>query len=160
MLPLVIATAVLLLISLVANPSKTARALLAGARRFLKILPAMAVMLMLVSVLLYVVPEELISSFLGRQAGIAGLLPAALLGSISLIPGFIAFPLCGILLQKGVTFMVLSAFSTSLMMVGILTFPVEQSYLGPRVALVRNALALATALVVALATGFVFGELL
>jgi len=55
---------------------------------------------------------------------------ASFFGSITLMPGFIAFPLCGILLKKGVTYMVLSAFSTTLMMVGFVTFPLEKNILG------------------------------
>jgi hypothetical protein len=55
--------------------------------------------------------------------------------------------------------MVLSAFSTTLMMVGVATFPLERTYLGTRLALARNLVSLGIALVVAIATGFVFGEL-
>ena len=56
--------------------------------------------------------------------------------------------------------MVLSAFTTTLMMVGVLTYPVESAYLGAKVTVIRNALGFLTALVVAAATGLVFGELL
>jgi hypothetical protein len=75
------------------------------------------------------------------------------------MPGFIAFPLCGILLREGALYMVLSAFSTTLMMVGIATFPLERTYLGARLALARNLVSLGIALLVAIVTGFVFGEL-
>ena len=88
-----------------------------------------------------------------------GLLLATVFGSLALMPGFIAYPLCGILLKKGVAYMVLSAFATTLMMVGILTFPVERTYLGTKVAVVRNLLSLLIALFVALITGIVFGEI-
>ena len=87
-----------------------------------------------------------------------GVLIGAILGSITLMPGFIAYPLCGILLKKGVAYMVLSAFSTTLMMVGVLTYPVEKAYLGKNVTLIRNLISFAIALVVALATGLFFGE--
>jgi uncharacterized membrane protein YraQ (UPF0718 family) len=75
------------------------------------------------------------------------------------MPGFIAFPLCGVLLERGALYMVLSAFSTTLMMVGVVTFPLERTYLGTRLALVRNVASLLIAIVVAVATGLVFGEL-
>jgi hypothetical protein len=55
--------------------------------------------------------------------------------------------------------MVLSAFSTTLMMVGVVTFPMERSYLGARLALVRNVTSLLIAVVVAVVTGLVFGEI-
>ena len=115
-----------LLISLVFSRSKTIRGLKVAARRFIRILPAFLVMLILTSVVLYLVPDELISRYLGSDNKFTAMALASLLGSITIMPGFIAFPLCGILLKKGVLFMVLSAFTTTLMMVGVLTYPIEK----------------------------------
>lgn len=56
--------------------------------------------------------------------------------------------------------MVLSAFSTTLMMVGVLTYPIEKAYFGTKVTLMRNLLSLFIAVVVALMTGIFFGEIL
>jgi uncharacterized membrane protein YraQ (UPF0718 family) len=123
-----------------------------------KILPAFLVMLVLVSIVLFLVPESLISTYLGGNNRYVGVLIGAVLGSVVLMPGFIAYPLCGILLQKGVAYMVLSAFSTTLMMVGVLTYPVEKAYLGTKVTVIRNLISFAIALLVALATGLFFGE--
>ncbi len=54
------------------------------------------------------------------------------------MPGFIAFPLSGILLSKGVPYMVISAFTTTLMIVGVLSYPVEKAYFGTKVTIMRN----------------------
>jgi uncharacterized membrane protein YraQ (UPF0718 family) len=148
-----------LAISFIASREKTFRALKIAAKRFLTILPAFLTMLILVSVVLYLLPDEVIATYLGIDDRFVGTFFASLLGSITLMPGFIAFPLCGILLAKGVPYMVLSAFTTTLMMVGVLTYPVESAYLGAKVTVIRNALGLLTALVVAAATGLLFGEL-
>jgi len=88
-----------------------------------------------------------------------GVLFASLFGSITLMPGFIAFPLCGILLKKGVLYMVLSAFTTTLMMVGVLTYPIEKEYFGIKVTIMRNIISFFIALVVAVMTGILFGEI-
>ena len=56
--------------------------------------------------------------------------------------------------------MVLSAFTTTLMMVGILTYPVEIEYFGVKVTIIRNVISFFIALIVALSIGFFFGELL
>lgn len=88
-----------------------------------------------------------------------GVLFASLFGSITLMPGFIAFPLCGILLKKGVLYMVLSAFTTTLMMVGVFTYPIEKEYLGTKVTMVRNVIGFFIALIVAVMTGIFFGEI-
>ena len=75
------------------------------------------------------------------------------------MPGFIAFPLSGILLNKGVSYMVLSAFTTTLMMVGILTYPIEKEYFGVKVTIIRNIISFFIALAVAIMTGIFFGEI-
>jgi uncharacterized membrane protein YraQ (UPF0718 family) len=159
MLILYVITALLLLLSLAANPRKTGRALQVALRRFLKILPGFVVMLALVAVSLTLVPEDLVARVLARENRWTAMACATGLGSVSVMPGFIAFPLCGILLERGALYMVLSAFSTSIMMVGVATFPLERTYLGTRLALWRNVVSLVIAVVVALATGFVFREL-
>jgi len=64
------------------------------------------------------------------------------------------------LLGKVVPYMVLSAFTSSLMMVGVLTFPVERKYFGTRIALIRNIIGLGISICVALVTGIFYGELL
>ncbi len=152
------ATAAAALISLIISREKTFKAFRIAYKRLVKILPAFLTMLILVSVVLFLIPEELISTYLGGNNRYLGVLIGAVLGSAVLMPGFIAYPLCGILLQKGVTYMVVSAFSTTLMMVGVLTYPVEKAYLGAKVTLVRNLISFAIALVVALGTGLFFGE--
>ncbi len=83
----------------------------------------------------------------------------ALLGSVTYMPGFIAFPLAGILLQKGVAYMVIAAFSTTLMMVGVLTAPIEKAYFGLKVTIIRNVIGFFIALAVAVVMGFFFGEI-
>jgi uncharacterized membrane protein YraQ (UPF0718 family) len=158
MIYIYIATAAAVLVSFLFSREKTLKALRITYKRFVKILPAFVTMLVLVSIVLFLIPEELISTYLGSNNRYVGVLIGAILGSVTLMPGFIAYPLCGILLKKGVAYMVLSAFSTTLMMVGVLTYPVEKAYLGAKVTLIRNLIGFAIALVVALATGLFFGE--
>ena len=152
-------TAVALVASFIANREKTGSALRVAWMRFSKIAPAFVVMLVLVSVALYLLPERTMLRLLAPQHKWVGVATALGVGSVSIMPGFIAFPLCGVLLERGALYMVLSAFSTTLMMVGVVTFPLEKTYLGARLALVRNLSSLLIAIVVALVMGLVFGEL-
>jgi len=147
------------LISFIVNREKTLKALKIAARRFINILPAFLVMLILVSIVLFLVPDEVISTYLGIDNRLVGVFWASLFGSITLMPGFIAYPLCGILLKQGVPYMVLAAFATTLMMVGVLTYPIEKQYFGIKVTVVRNVISLFIALVVAVMTGIFFGEI-
>ena len=153
-----IITLLALLVSFAKDRKKTHQALKIAFKRFTCILPAFITMLILVSIALYLLPDRVIMAYLKGQGKFIGTVIAALIGSITFMPGFIAFPLCGILLKKGVPYMVLAAFSTTLMMVGVLTYPVEKAYLGTKVTVVRNLLSLLIALIVALTIGICFGE--
>jgi len=146
-------------VSFIANREKTGKALKIGCKRLLKIMPAFLIMLMLVSLLLFLLPETVIVEYLGHRNTFIGMLLASLFGSVTIMPGFIVFPLCGILLKQGIAYMILSAFTTTLMMVGVLTYPLEQAYLGHKVAILRNLISFGIALIVAVMTGVLFGEL-
>jgi len=148
-----------LVVSLAFSREKTIRSVKIAARRFIKIFPAFLIMITLVSIVLYLVPDELISRYLGSDSKFAAMAVGALLGSVTYMPGFIAFPLAGILLQKGVAYMVIAAFSTTLMMVGVLTAPIEKAYFGLKVTIIRNVIGFFIALAVAVVMGFFFGEI-
>lgn len=156
---LYIVTGLAVIISFMVNREKTLKAVKIAVKRLVSILPAFLTMLVLVSIVLFLVPDEVITDYLGASNKWVGVLLASFLGSITLMPGFIAYPLCGILLKKGVPYMVLSAFATTLMMVGVLTYPIEKEYFGIKATVVRNVISVFIALVVAVMTGIFFGEI-
>ena len=160
MLYLYVATGLAFLLSLGVNRQKTAQAVRITLKRFIGIMPAFLTMLILVSILLYLVPDRVISEYLGTGNNYIGITLASFFGSVTFMPGFIAFPLAGILLQKKVAYMVLSAFTTTLMMVGIITYPLEKAYFGIKLTILRNVIGYLIAIITALITGFFFGELL
>jgi uncharacterized membrane protein YraQ (UPF0718 family) len=69
------------------------------------------------------------------------------------LTGFIAFPLGAILLKSGVTCGVVTVFITTLMMVGIITIPLEAKYFGLKVTILRNALSFVGAFIVGVVMG-------
>lgn len=152
-------TGLILLISFIINKQKTIKAIKISFIKFKKIFSTFITMLILVSIILFLFPEEVISNYLGNSCKFISVLLASFIGSITLMPGFVAFPLSGILLTKGVPYMVLSAFTTTLMMVGILTYPIEKEYFGIKVTIIRNILSFFIALAVAIITGIFFGEI-
>ena len=156
---LYIITGLALVISFIVRREKTVRALKIAVRQLMNILPTFLFMLILVSVVLFLVPDEFIINYLGISNKYIAVLTASFLGSAIFMPGFIVFPLSGVLLTKGVPYMVLSAFTTTLMMVGVLTFPVERAYLGTKVTIIRNIISFFIALVIAVITGIFFGEI-
>jgi len=152
-------TGLMLLISFIINKQKTIKAIKISFIKFKKIFPTFITMLILISIILFLFPDEVISNYLGNSCKFISVLLASFFGSITLMPGFVAFPLSGILLTKGVPYMVLSAFTTTLMMVGIITFPLEKEYFGVKVTVIRNIISFFIALIVAVITGILFGEI-
>ncbi|MFA6905496.1 MAG: permease, partial [Sphaerochaeta sp.] len=75
---------------------------------------------------------------------------------VTLIPGFVAFPTAALLVNGGAGYMQIGAFISTLMMVGIVTLPVEMQYFGKKLALYRNALAFVFSFLVA----FVIGQVM
>ena len=94
---LYIATGLAVLISFIADSERTLKAFKMALKKFVTILPAFLGMLMLVSIVLFLIPDRVISQYLGSSNIFTGVLFASFFGSITLMPGFIAFPLCGIL---------------------------------------------------------------
>ena len=156
---LYIITGLAVLISVIVSREKTLEAVRIAAKRFVNILPAFLIMIILVSIVLFLIPDKVISDYLGANNKFIGVLLASFIGSVTLMPGFIAFPLCGILLKKEVLYMVLAAFTTTLMTVGVLTYPIEKEYFGIKVTIIRNVSSLFIALIVAVMIGIFFGEI-
>lgn len=115
---------------------------------FLNLLPLLLLMLALISIVLFMIPNESLIHYIGEGSGIKGWSIAALLGSVALIPGFIAYPLCGILIKSGVAYTTIAVFITTLTMVGIVTLPLEVKFFGWKTSLIRNTLSFIAALLI------------
>jgi len=144
----IILTIILTIISFVFDKSKTLKGIKKGMMMFVKILPTLLSVIILVSVVLFFISDEMMINFLGKDAGLGAYGSAAIIGSVSIIPGFIAYPLAGILLKAGVSFSVLSVFITTLKMVGVLTIPIEAKFFGLKTAIIRNLLSFLGAILV------------
>ena len=150
---LIFISVVCLILSLAVDQRKTFEGIKRGLKMFLNLLPALLIVLILVSVFLYLVPDKTIIKLLGAKSGVIGVAIAAAVGSIALIPAFIAFPLAKILLVKGVSYTVVAVFITTLIMVGVLTLPIEFKYFGKKAAIMRNVLSFFGAIIVGLLIG-------
>lgn len=153
---IIIITAVLTIISFVFDRKKTLRGIKKGLLQFLKILPTLLMVIIIISIVLHFVSNELLRQYLGESAGLGAYFSAAVIGSVALLPGFIAYPVAGILVKTGVSYAVIAVFITTLMMVGILTIPIEARYFGLKTTLIRNGLSFIGAIVVGAAMVFVY----
>jgi len=146
-----------LLISFLKDRKKTKAALMKAWKSFENILPQILTIFMIIGFALAIFPPETIRKLLGAESGFLGILAAALIGSITLMPGFVAFPLAAALLKSGAGYMQLAAFVSTLMMVGVITIPIERKTFGLKATITRNASAFVFSFVVAVVMGVVLG---
>ena len=149
------AALLLLAISFFKDKQKTKMSLKKAWKSFENILPQFLVVILLVGILLAVLNTEVISKLIGSNSGWLGVVLAALIGAVTLIPSFVAFPTAAMLLQSGAGYMQIGAFVSTLMMVGIVTMPVEMKYFGKRLTILRNVLAFFFSFIVAYIIGTV-----
>lgn len=142
-------TTLALIFSIMKNRDKTKMALKKAWMAFLGIMPEFFVVIILAGIILAFLDPSTISQILGQDSGALGVALAALTGSITLMPGFIAFPLASVLRQQGAGILQIATFISTLMMVGIMTFPVEKQVFGTKIAILRNSLAFGFSLVAA-----------
>jgi hypothetical protein len=112
---------------------------------------------MIIGAVLSVMNAETISGLIGKGTGWFGVIVLGIIGAVTLIPGFIAFPLAASLLQYGAGYTQLAAFISTLMMVGIITMPLEIKYFGKKATFLRNGLAFILSFGIAAVIGAVLG---
>ncbi|MBF0551512.1 MAG: permease [Deltaproteobacteria bacterium] len=148
-------TAGLLVISMRKDKRKTMMSLKKSWKSLENILPQFMTIILLIGMMLAVLSPQDISKLIGQESGWGGLMIAAVIGAVTLIPGFVAFPLAAALLKSGAGLIQVTVFVTSLMGVGVVTMPIEIKYFGRKAAILRNALALVFSFVTAFTMGAV-----
>ncbi|MGP3778884.1 hypothetical protein ACTWKD_08600 [Halanaerobium saccharolyticum] len=147
------------LISFFTDRERTIKGLKIGWKKFSKILGTYLKLLIILSIIL-LISDQFIINYLGGQAPFIGMIMGLIIGSITMMPGFIAYPLAGILVSRGVDYMVVAAFITTLMLVGVATYPVEKEYFGIKATIWRNIAGFVISAMIAVATGVLYGEVL
>lgn len=142
-----------LIVSFFKSREKTKQALKKSWKSFENIMPDFLVVIFIIGIALSILTPEQISKFVGGESGWIGVLLASLLGAITLIPAFVAFPLAAALLNNGAGYMQIAAFVSTLMMVGIVTIPMEIKTFGKKATILRNVFAFIFSLVVAAVMG-------
>lgn len=144
-----------LIASAIADRKKTKQALVKSWKAFSNLLPDFAGVLALIGLVLTLLSPEVISVVIGGGSGMLGMVVASIVGAITLIPGFISFPLAASLLERGAGVMQVAVFVSTLMMVGFVTLPLERKHFGAKAAYLRNGLSYVYSFLVALVLGVV-----
>jgi len=147
---------ILYLISFLKNRDKTKQALIKSAKSFESIMPQFLSVIFIVGFILTALSPETISKLLGDKSGVVGVFIASIIGSITIMPTFVAFPTAELLLENGAGYTQVTALISTLMFVGVITFPMEAKFIGKRAALIRNLIYFLYSILVA----FVIGRLM
>lgn len=129
---------------------KTARSIRIARGLFLQTAGQIGAILALVGLLLALIPEEYIRALLGGSSAALSTLYGAAIGTVTILPAFVAFPLAGSLVDRGAHLIAVAAFVTTLTMVGLATLPIEIGHFGKKFALLRNGFSFVAALLIAL----------
>ena len=148
-------TLLFLLISLIKDKGKTKQALKMAFGMGKSMVGSILSIVFAIGLILTIFPPEQIAGFVGSQSVLLATVVAALFGTITLVPAFIAFPLVGTLVGAGVGVVPAVAFLTTLTMVGVVTFPLEKKEFGLKFTAVRNGLSFVFAIIIALVMGVI-----
>lgn len=150
-----IVTTVWFVISIIKNRKKTFSSIRISTGMMKNIVGDIIATLLAIGLLITVLPPTTLKEFLGNNNSIVSTIIFALVGCISLIPAFVAFPLAGSLMESGAGVMPIVAFITTLTMVGVVTFPLEKREFGTKFTIVRNVFSFVFAIIISLLMGVI-----
>lgn len=146
---------ILLILSFIKDKDKTKKAIKIAFKSFENIMPQFLGIIILVGILLAFLNPETISKLIGGNSGFLGVILSSIIGSITLMPTFVAFSLGDTLLQSGAGYPQVAALISTLTLVGFVTYPMESKYIGKKAAFLRNFIAFLFTFVVAYILGMV-----
>lgn len=148
---------VLLLISYIKDKNKTKQALIKGWKSFENVMPQFFGIIFIIGLTLAMLNPEAISHIIGKESGIIGVAIAAVVGSITMMPTFVAFQTAYMLLQNGAGYAQVGALVSTLTLVGVVIYGMEAKYMGKKAAFYRNFIAFLFSFIVAYVVGKVVG---
>lgn len=143
-------TAIYLSLSFIKDKYKTKVALLSSWKMFRNVLPDLLAIMLFVGLALSLLTPSLISSIIGENSGLLGILYSTIIGSIAIVPSFIVFPLGHTLVQNGAALPQVAVLMSTLMSVGLASLFMEQKTFGQSFAYARNISAIVMSLLFAL----------
>ena len=113
----------LLIISFIKDKNKTKSAIISAVKSFENILPQFLFIIVTIGIILAFINPNTISK---------------IIGSITMMPTFVAFSLGNTLLLNGAGYSQVGALVSTLVLVGMMTYTLESQYIGKRAAFLRN----------------------
>ena len=147
----------LFIISYIKDKSKTKIALKKAFKSFENIMPQFLSIIIIVGIVLSILDTDTISKLIGSESGFLGVFLSSTVGSIVLMPTFVAFSTADTLLKSGAGYSQVGALVSTLTLVGVMTFTLESQYIGKKAAFYRNVIAFLFSFIVAFFMGVFLG---
>lgn len=130
----------LLLVSLWRSRTRTERVLCQAFKSVKKIMMWTVMIIVIVGMMLAFLSPAMISASLGGSSGVMGVVLGLVLGSVAHVPSFVAFPMSARLLEQGAAYPPVGSFLVTLMGISLTSLPLELSYFGRRVTVMRHVM--------------------
>ncbi|MFU8787314.1 MAG: hypothetical protein ACNA7U_08700 [Candidatus Izemoplasmataceae bacterium] len=135
-------------VSFLVDRKKTKLGIIKGFKSFMRLMPVLLPLFLFIGILLAIVTPEFISSILGEESGFFGYFFGIVVGSITFMPPFVAYPLGRELLEAGGAYPQVAGFLVALMSVGIVYFQAESKFFSVKSAIFRNVVSIVGAIIV------------
>ena len=139
----------LFILSYIKDKSKTKIALKKAFKSFENIMPQFLSIIIIVGIILSILNTDTISKLIGSESGFLGVFLSSIVGSIVLIPTFVAFSTADTLLKSGAGYAQVGSLVSTLTLVGVMTFTLESKSIGKKAAFYRNLIAFLFSFIVA-----------
>lgn len=146
---------VLFIISILKNKEKSKEAMKKSRGMMKYMIGDIIGIIFMIGLIITFIPPETIKYVMGSDNTLISSMIAAVVGSITLIPAFVAFPLVGSFVDAGASIVPGVSFLTTLTMVGVVTFPLEKKEFGTKFAITRNLLSFGAAMLIAVLIGVI-----
>ena len=131
------------------------QALAGSGRNLLRMIPLLFGILLLVSLLSQLLTKSFYANLFRGNLFIDPLI-GSIAGSISIGGPVISYVFGGEMIAQGVSLIAITSFIVSWVSVGVITFPLEASFFGKRLALIRNIFSFIFSIIVAITTVLIF----
>lgn len=140
----------LLIVSLIKDKQKTKKALIKAKNTFVKLMPVLLPLFLFIGIILTLITPDFISRTMGEESGLFGYIIGLLLGSVTFMSPFVAYPLGSDLIAQGASVPIVAGFLVTLMSVGLVYFAMESKLFNKKVAIYRNLVSFIGAILVIL----------
>ena len=111
------------------NKEKTKTALIKAWKSFENIMPQFLTIIVIVGLMLAAIDTETITKYIGSESGFLGIVLSTVVGSVVMVPTFVAFSTANTLLNSGAGYAQVAGLVSTFTLVGLMTFSMEASFL-------------------------------